>query len=166
MNVSYELQRYTEPLNSSELGFLVRKEHKERSQYYKVFRLLMFLSFIIPFAGAWYRAYDGAPNAFSPLRFFLSVGVLLSISSFSTYVTYRVNLYKVQLDIRDRTKTIETNHITRKLFITAKNTYHFYIDSKIKLSIEVSANDYERMKVGDEVSIEYATHSGLYLGYF
>ena len=164
--MSFELQRYTEPLDNSELGFLVKKEQKERRQYYKVFRLLMFMSFIIPFAGAWYRAYDGAPNAFSPLRFFLSVGVLLSISSFSTYVTYRVNLYKLQLDIKDRTKTIDTNHITRKLFIAAKNTCYFYIDSKIKLSIEVSANDYERMKEGDEVSIEYATNSKLYFGYF
>jgi len=164
--VSFELQRYTEPLDNSELSFLVKKEQKERRQYYKVFRLLMFMSFIIPFAGAWYRAYDGAPNAFSPLRFFLSVGVLLSISSFSTYVTYRVNLHKLQLDIRERTKTIETNHITSKLFIAAKNACYFYIDSKIKLSIEVSANDYERMREGDEVSIEYATNSKLYFGYF
>ena len=144
----------------------MKKEQKDRKQYYKVFDLLMILSFIIPFAGAWYQAYDGAPNAFSPLRYFLSVGVLLSLSSFSTYVTYRVNLHKVQLDIKDRTKTIETNHITRKVCIAIKNSYYFYIDSKIKLSIEVSATDYERMNEGDEVSIEYATHSGLYLGYF
>ncbi len=164
--MSFELQRYTEPLEYSELKFLVEKEHKERRQYYRVFRLLMFMSFIIPFAGAWYRAYDGAPNAFSPLRFFLSVGVLLSISSFSTYVTYRVNLRMIQLDIRDGVKVIETNRITRKLFIAAKSAYYFYIDSKVKLSIEVSALDYERMKEGDEVSIEYAQHSKLYLGYF
>ena len=164
--MSFELQRYTEPLESSELSFLVRKEQKERSQYYKVYNLLTIFSFIIPFAGAWYRAFDGAPNAFSPLRYFLAVGVLFSLTTFSTYVSYRFNLNKVQLDIRDRTKTIETNHITRKLYLAAKQTYYFYIDSSIKLSIEVSAADYERMKEGDEVSIEYATHSKLYLGYF
>ena len=164
--MSFELQQHTEALEVSELQFLIEKEQKDRKQYYRVFDLFMLLSFIIPFAGAWHRAYNGAPNAFSPLRYFLSVGVLLSLSSFSTYVTYRVNLHKVQKDIKNRTKTIQTNHITRKVSIPARNACYFYIDSKIKLSIEVSAADYENMKVGDEVSIEYATHSGLYLGYF
>jgi len=92
--------------------------------------------------------------------------VLLSISMFSTYVTYRINLRKIQLDINDGTKTIETNRITRKVYVRTKNTCYFYIDSKITMSIEVSVNDFERMNEGDEVSIEYATHSGLYLGYF
>jgi len=164
--VSFELQRYTEPLAPDELKFLIDKEQKDRKQYFRVFDLLMLFCFIIPFAGAWYRAYDGAPNAFSPFRYFFSVGVLLSISMFSTYVTYRINLRKIQLDINDGTKTIETNRITRKVYVRTKNTCYFYIDSKITMSIEVSVNDFERMNEGDEVSIEYATHSGLYLGYF
>lgn len=162
----FELQRYKEPLNLDELKFLERKESKERSQYYKVFQLLMVLSFIIPFAGAWYRAYDGAPNAFSPTKFFFTAAILLFISCFSTYVTYRINLRKVQLDIRDKTKTIEISHVMRKLQIPAKNAYHLYIDSTIKLSIEVSYEDYMRMDEGDEVCIEYTSHSRQYLGYF
>jgi hypothetical protein len=164
--VSLELKRYTEPLNADELGFLEKKETKERKQYYMVFKLLMFLSFIIPFAGAWYRAYDGAPNAFSPLKFFATAFVLLSLSCISTYLTYRVNLRRVQLDLVDKTKTIEVNHVRRKLHIRAKDTYYFFIDSKIKLSIEVSYDDYCNMAIGDEVSIEYTTHSRQYLGYF
>ena len=161
-----EQQLYTEALTEEELLFLVRKERRERRQYYKAYRMLMFLSFIIPFAGAWYRATDGAPNAFSKMKFFAAAGVLLSISTFSTYLTYRVNLRKVQLDIKQKTKTIERNRITRKLYIGTKNTWYFYITSLIKLSIEVSQVDYERLNEGDEVSIEYTTHSRLYLGYF
>jgi hypothetical protein len=160
------LQRYIEPLEIAEVQFLEKKELRDRSHYYKTYRLLMFLSFIIPFAAAWYRAYDGAPNAFSAPKFFAGAGVLLSISTFSTYITYRINLRKIQLDIRQRTKTIETSHIVRKLYVATKNAYYFYIDSKVKLSIEVSGNDYERMKEGDEISIEYTTHSKQYLGYF
>ena len=160
------VQKYIEPLNEGELAFLERKESKERNQYYKVFQLLMLLSFVIPFAGAWYRAYDGAPNAFSATKFFVTAGVLLSISTVSTYITYRINLRKVQLDIADRTKTIEISHIIRKLHIAAKNAYYFYIDSNVKLSIEVSYDDYTRMSAGDEVCIEYTTHSMQYLGYF
>ena len=162
----FELIKYHEPLEYSELVFLEKKEAKERKVYYKVYQILMFMSFILPFAGAWYRAYDGAPNAFSPSKFFVSAGILLFISTFSTYTTYRVNLRKVQMDIRDRTKTVEISHITRKLYLAVKDTYYFYIDSRIKLSIEVSANDYEHMNEGDEVAIEYTTHSKMYLGYF
>lgn len=160
------LIRYTEPLNESELAFLERKEAKERRMYYKAYRLLMFLSFIFPFAGAWYRVYDGAPNAFSPLRFFVAAGILLTISTSATYITYRVNLRRVQHDIRDRTKIIETIQVTRKLYIAAKDAYYFYINSPVKLSIEVSQDFFNNMNEGDEVSIEYTTHSRLYLGYF
>lgn len=164
--MSLELIRYTEPLEAEELDFLEGKESKDRKVYFQVYRLLMLLSFIIPFAGAWYRAYDGAENAFSPLKFFFSAGVLLSISTFSTYMVYRVNLRKIQLDIRDRTKTIEISRIQRKLQMTPRSTFHFYIDSRVKMSIEVSLADYDRLKVGDEVCIEYTTHSKQYLGYF
>lgn len=164
--MSLELQRSTEPLLAEELTFLEKKEAKERAQYYKVYEMLMLLSFIIPFAGAWYRAYDGAPDAFSPVKFFCAAGILLFISTFSTWLTYRINLRKVQLDIKYKTKTIEITTILRKQQFAMSNTYYFYIDSRIKLTIEVSFEDYQRMDEGDEVSIEYATHSHVYFGYF
>ena len=72
----------------------------------------------------------------------------------------------MQQDIKAATKTIEINHIVRKLHLSAKNAYYFYTDSKVKLSIEVSAADYDQMNEGDEISIEYTTHSKQYLGYF
>ena len=164
--MSFQIRRYTEPLELSELDFLLRKESKERRQYYKIFSLLMIGCFVIPFAGAWVQAYEGAPNAFSPFRYFLSVSVLVFIAGFATYFAYRVVHRKLQLDIKHRTKTVETHRITRKLYVQVKKAFYFYIDSRVKLSIEVSANDYERMKEGDEVSIEYTTHSQQYLGYF
>ena len=164
--MSLEIGKYTEPLNSNELQFLTDKELKERGQYFRIYRMLMITSFVVPFIASWYRAYEGAPNAFSGTRFFVSAGILLFISSFSVYYSYRLNLRKIQLDIRDRTKTIEKHHVTRKLFIPAKNTWYFYIDSRVKLSIEVTDADYQLIKEGDEVNIEYTTHSQLYLGYF
>jgi uncharacterized membrane protein len=164
--MSVGLVRYTEPLEAEELQFLETRESKDRKVYYQVYRLLMLLSFVIPFAGAWYRAYDGAENAFSLTKFFFSAAVLLSISTFSTYMVYRVNLRRIQMDIRHKTKTIETSKVMRKLYLSVKSTHYFYIDSRIKMSIEVSPTDYERIKEGDEVCIEYTTHSKQYLGYF
>lgn len=164
--MSTDLVKYTEPMDAGELDFIGRREQHDRKQYYKAYRILMFLSFIIPFATAWYRAFDGAPNAFSMPRFFATAGVLLGISTVATYITYRVHLRKLQLDLRERTKTIETSHITRKLYSVARNVCYFYITSRVKMSIEVTADDYERLREGDEISIEYSTHSQLYLGYF
>lgn len=161
-----ELVRHTEPLEPDELAFLERKESKDRSLYFFVFRVLMALSFIIPFAGAWYRAVDGLENAFSPLKYFATTGFLLTLSSACTYATYRMNLRRVQLDIAGKTKTVELSRITRKVYFPSKDAYYFYIDSQIKLSIEVSADDFMRMGEGDELSIEYTTHSRQYLGYF
>ncbi len=158
--------KYNEPLEVEELQFLEKKAATDRSNYYRVFQVMMIGSFVIPFAGAWYRAIDGMEDAFSPLRYFATAGVLVTLSSVSTYIAYRTYLRKVRLDIRDKTKTIEKSHIMKKVHIATKDTYHFYIDSAIKLSIEVKLEDYLLMNTGDEVSIEYATHSKEYLGYF
>ncbi len=164
--MSRQLQIYNETLGADELGFLLKKEHKERKMYYKVFRILMVVSFVVPYIGAWYRVLDNVPLAFSYARYFVTAGILLFISGFSTYATYRVYLSKIQRDIRYRTKTIEINHITKKIHVAQSNTFHFYIDSATKLSIEVSQPDFAMYNEGDEVSIEYTTHSREYLGYF
>ncbi len=160
------LQHYNESLNANELGFLIKKEAKERKLYVKVYTIFMVVSFVVPYIAAWYRAYDGAPNAFSYPKFFVSAGVLLSISSFATYFSYRYNLRHLQHDIKHGTKTVATNHVTRKVHVPHNDTYYFYIDSHIKLSIEVTAEDYAFFNEGDEISIEYTTNSKEFLGYF
>lgn len=162
----FEIRKYKEPLTEGEVSFLVNKESRERRQYFAVYRVLMAMSFVVPFITSWYRAYEGAPNAFSYVKFFFTAGVLLSIFTAATYASYRYYHRNLQLDLRERTKTIETNFITKKIFVATKNTYHFYLDSRTKLSIEVTPEYFTAMKEGDEVSMEYTTHSKLYLGYF
>jgi hypothetical protein len=164
--LSTALRRHTEPLEPKELHFLVEKEHRDKKVYYKIFRALMFCSFLFPFLGSWYRAFEGAPNAFSIPRFFVSTTILLGISFTAMWFAYRINLRKVQADLRQRTKTIETTHILRKQYMHRSDAYFFYIDSPNKMSIQVSDADYHRLDLGDEVNIEYYTHSKLYLGYF
>jgi hypothetical protein len=164
--MNYALTRYNEPMNETELSFLRDKESRERRQYFVVYRMLMIGCFIIPFLTSWYRAYEGAPNAFSYIRFFVTAFTLLAISTTAVYLSYRVYHRKIVLDIKDGTKTIETSHITRKLALPAHGTFHFYTDSSVKLNIEVSEQYFHSLKEGDEVSIEYTTHSRMYLGYF
>lgn len=164
--MAYEIKKYKEPLNEQELDFLANKEARDRRQYYAVYRILMAMSFIVSFITSWYRAYEGAPNAFSYIKFFFTAGVLLTIFSIATYASYRYYHRSLQMDLKERTKTIETNSITKKIYIPTKNTYYFYTTSKTQISIEVSPEYFTAMKEGDEVSMEYTTHSRLYLGYF
>lgn len=161
-----QLVRYNEPLENDELAFLVKKEQKERGQYFKLIKWIMTFCFLCPFVVAWFRAMDGAEDPFSYAAYFLGVFYLVCFSGGGTYVAYFYNLRKIQSDIRHKTKTIERAHITRKQFVPHNNTYHFYIDSPNKLSIEVTAIDFHRLDKGDELSIEYTTYSKMYLGYF
>ena len=157
---------YTEPLEASELLFLINKVNDEQKQYLKIYGILVIMSFVFPLAGSWYRETDYSELQFSGFRFICSTAVLLFISTFSTYSTYRVFLRKIKLDVRRKTKTIEGQKIIRKLFVPLNKTYHFYLDSQIKMSIEVSAQFYNQLNEGDEVNIEYSTYSKEYFGYF
>jgi len=160
------LVKYHEPLEPGELLFLERKAGRERANYRKVYWILLFFCLLFPFAGAWYREYEGAPTAFSPLKFFATALVLVSICSLSVYAAYRRFLRNILLDIRDKTKTVEISHVTKKLFVSSRDTYYLYTDSQVKMSIEVSHESYLLMEVGDELCIEYSTHAGEYLGYY
>ncbi|MBE2288500.1 MAG: hypothetical protein IAE95_03025 [Chitinophagaceae bacterium] len=158
--------RYDEPLNPDNLEVLTQKEANERGQYFKVLRALMVACIVIPLITSWYREYEGAENTFSFVRFFVTSGTLLGICGAATYFSYRAYHSKLLMDLRDRTKTVETNKITRKVAHPSGNAYYFYTDSKTKLSIEVSPEDFNAYNEGDEVSIEFATNSRHYLGYF
>lgn len=157
---------YDQPLEPDELEFLERKDEKDTRQFYRIMKIFMLFSFIIPFGIAWFRVLDGTENPFSMLFYFASVAFLLAFSGFCSYLAYRRTLQKIKNDIRDKTKTIEQTHITRKQYMPHDKKYYFYLDSPNKLSIEVSEGDYYSMHEGDEMSIEYSTHARLYLGYF
>jgi hypothetical protein len=126
----------------------------------------MAICFVVPFIFAWYKAAEGVPAAFSYLRFFIIASVLLFIAGVSTYFTYIIYIKRLRWDISRRSKTIETNKITKKLFVPTSNSFHFYLDSASRLSIEVNRDDYELLCEGDEVNLEYSTYSREYLGYF
>ena len=157
---------HTESLNLSERQFIMRRARHEGRQLYKVARILLVLCFLIPFLLAWLWAFDGAPDPFSPKRYFLGVLLLGSLAGGGVYIAYRNVLHPLQVDLRLGTKTIERAHLIRKVYMLQNNTHYFYLDSPTKLSIEASPEDYARYDEGDEVNIEYTTRSHIYLGYY
>lgn len=157
---------YHEPLEPGEVDFLRRKVAQERRQFYKVLRVLLIMCFICPFLVAWIRALVGAPDPFSYKAYFLGVGFLMGFSGVTSYISYHYFLRKTELDLRSNQKLVERAHITGKRYMPQTNSYHFYLDSPTKLTIEVSEPDYLALEEGDEVNIEYTSVSKLYLGYF
>jgi len=157
---------YLEPLEPGELAFLQHKEQKERKVYITIYVFLLVASFLFPFITSWTRFRDSEVMVFSYQKFFLSLGILLFITSFSVYVVFRNYLRRIQLDIKHKTKTISGHKILKKVVVTVKPAYHFYINSTEKLSIEVSQEDFGMYNEGDEIYVEFATYSREYFGYF
>jgi hypothetical protein len=129
-------------------------------------QVLLPICFGLPFAMAWGKAIAGVSNPFSYAAYFTGTGVLLFLALGGAAISYRSNLYLLHQDLRHNTKTIERVVITRKRFMPQTNAFFFYLDSPVQLSVEVSAEYFERLSAGDELNIEYATFSKAYFGYF
>lgn len=158
--------KYNELMSEEELSFLIKKDERETSLFYKVLTVMMTICFILPFIVAWFRAANGEERPFEYGYYFLGVGFLLSFVGMSVYATYRHVLGKLKADIKKKTKTVERAKIIRKQKVRQNSTYYFYLDSPVKLSIEVAEIDYYRLGEGDEINIEYSEKAKFYFGYF
>jgi hypothetical protein len=163
--MSIELVEYRKPLNEDELFFLQQKANREKHILLKIIRWIMVACFIIPFVVAWLNVSVQDAHPFSFLQYFTGVFILLFSIGSCVYVSFFFTLRKVLLDICQRTKTVERCLLVRKQFMSSNNSYHCYINSSQKLSIEVSEDDYNQLNEGDEICITYSTHSKQYLGY-
>jgi uncharacterized membrane protein len=160
------MQQFLEPLEASELAFLEEKAKSEQRTYTVIFCLLMLMSLFFPFITSWYHNPISGSSYFLPYRFLFSALVLVAICCTGMVVVYRVFLRRLHLDIRGGQKTIRSHKIRKKVFVANGGTCHFFIDSSIKMSIEVTLQDFYRLSEGDEVFIEYAPHSKEYFGYY
>jgi|GEM_PF-314579 len=170
---------YQEPMTFSELSFLREKEQKERRTFFRTVRNMAVLMIIIPACGgiliesisrsndtpelARWRARE---EPYPYLYYLTGMGFLLLLLLVASYISYNRTLKQLLKDIRSGYKTIEKTEIDRKQFIAANRTYHFYLKSTFRLSIEVSKEDFELYREGDEINIEYSTRSRIYFGYF
>jgi hypothetical protein len=159
------LIRHMEPLNVDERAFLKRQEARERRQLYKAVRIMLPFCFILPFAAAWGEAIVGRENPFSQLRYFSGVAIFGAFLFTGAFIVYRRNVYKLGRDLAKGLKTVEQVRITGKRFMPHDNSCHLYLESQIRLSIEVSAEDFTLLRIGDFVNLEYSPRAKTYLGY-
>lgn len=170
---------YEEPMNDSELSFLREKEGKEKRMFFRTVRTITILFIVVPcclgiIMESIKRSSDSPEMArlreeedpYVYLYYFFGMLFLLLLVAVGSYVSYNRTLKQLQKDIYAGKKTVENTEISRKQFVNSNNTYHFFLKSTFRLSIEVSKEDYEAYEEGDEINIEYSTFSRVYFGYF
>jgi hypothetical protein len=155
-----------EPLEEDELVFLQRIYQKESKDYLFSMRILLVFTVLIPFLIALYYLlrFDELRLMWQAFTYALVTTLVLFL--IVLYFLYQRNVKPYYLDTHHKTKTIERALITSKKHMPQTNTYHFYLNSMVKYSIEVSVIDYFLLEEMDEVNIEYSTHTHEYFGYF
>lgn len=164
-------EKYVENLSEDELAFLKKKAKKEERTFQKLLKVMLLGAMVISFAGAWKNIQNdkkvfNTETIFSWENYFITLITLSVIFFIAIRFSRSTELTKIKKDIQQKKKIIERVIITRKTFLPHNNTFHFYLNSLSKLSIEVEEQDFTLLEEGDEISIEYAQNSGIYFGYF
>jgi hypothetical protein len=161
------MSNYTkiEPLEEDELLFLKRRLEAESKEYMFAMNMLLRAAVIIPFLVAlitYIRFEDTDLMLTSFLYALLITIIILSIAGIASYMR---SLYHLKKDMKNKSKIVESCLITEKKYMALNHTWHFYLTSYVKLSIEVSELDFYRFEVNDEINIEYASFTKTYFGY-
>ncbi len=157
---------YVEPLEEDELAFIQKKHDTESRSYLYAMNRLVILTALIPalVAFGYYVVTERKDMLYTV--YFTGLAFLLVFFSFAAWMAYSHKLRKYKHDLKDRQKVIEPCTIESARYMPQNRTFHFFIHSRIKLSIEVDEATFQRLQEGDEINIEYAQHSGEYFGYF
>lgn len=157
---------YFEPLEEDELAFIRKKHDTESRSYVYAMNRLVVLAALVPAVVAFGYYVVTEKQDMLYRVYFTGLAFLLVFFSFVAWMSYRHKLQKFKRDLAHRQKVIEPCTIESARFMPQNQTYHFFIHSRVKLSIEVDENTFQRLQEGDEINIEYAPYSGEYFGYF
>ena len=155
-----------EILEEEELLFLEKRLANERKEYLYGMNLMAIAAVAIPFIVALIYFIRFQETRIMLVAFVYSLCFTIPLFLIICYFSYMRSLYGLKRDINSGTKSIESCIITQKKYMDLNNTYHFYLNSEFKYSIEVSEEDYHLFEVNDEINIEYAKHAREYFGYF
>ena len=158
---------YSEAMGEDELAFIQRKHDKESAAYlYTMNRMLLFIVFIpagiaMFFAVARSLQWQGILHIY--IVGFIALFIFFALVSILSYFH---KLHKYKMDLKHKTKIVEQAIIKSCQYMPHNNTWHFYLLSQTKLSIEVSEEDFQSQVPGDEINIEYSQYAKEYFGYF
>lgn len=159
----YHLERMEE----DELAFLERRYIQESKQFYLGMKWTLLVMMVFPlFVVLFHQCMDkkdGLSNR--EIWIYMQCGTLI-LYIFVFLGGYLRLLLPYVRDLKTQNKVVEQAMIIDKKFMPQNNSYHFYLNSQHCYSIEVSADIFESLQVQDEICVEYAGHTEIYLGYF
>jgi hypothetical protein len=171
MSLLIRNEYYFEVLSASELAFLEKTAGKQNRTYQKILRAMLLGAVIISFGGGWKNIYKegkvlNTETVFSWENYCITLALLCILFYIAIRFSRNGELSKIEQDLRQKTKIIERVTIEKKTFLPHNNTFHFYLNSAQKLSIQVAEADFAILSEGDEINIEYSKNAGVYFGYF
>lgn len=90
--------------------------------------------------------------------------VLFAIIAISTLIAYFIKIHPLKKDYLCNNKLIEVVTITKKVHMKTTDTFHFYVLSAFRLSIEVDQLIFNQYEVDDELNLELSYYSHCFLG--
>jgi len=153
-------------MEEDEVAFITKLHAKESRGFMFGLNLMLaavvLISFIV--AMVYYIRFERTDIMLKAFLYALCISIMFFV--IVSLLSYKRALLNVRKDLNEKTKIIESCLITEKKFMPLNNTFHFYINSTFKYSIEVDVVDFRRFEVNDEINIEYSTYSREYFGYF
>lgn len=168
-----ENNSYREKMDKDELAYLTKNATKQKKAFMKAVHyiflcLALFMTALYTYANFTYDAKNIDPDITTPLTpaVVLQIAVgMFSVFAFVLFVVYTLSIATLFKEIKNGLKTIEQAIIIEKKYMPQTQTYHFFLNSIIKKSIEVSKKDFDFFDVNDEINIEYSPKSFQLFGY-
>lgn len=91
---------------------------------------------------------------------------LLILYFFIIFSAYTINVKPLLKDLKGNVKAIELVSIREKKYMPQNNSYHLYVRSLNRASIEVTEKEFRQYELGDEINLEFTPHANIYLGYY
>lgn len=156
----------TEPLEADEKVFIEKKYKRLSKTYMMVMNKMLVACGIIPLLlSLFYFIFSDSKELYVKV-FIVGITYMLCFFVFIATIYYFYSLYNPYKDYKYKTKTIERCIVNEKKYMGLNNTYHFYLNSKVKYTIEIDSTYFECMQIGDEINIEYSTYDKELLGYY
>lgn len=155
-----------EPLEADEKDFIAKKYKRLSKTYMMVMNKMLIACGIIPLIISLLYFILSDSREFYIKVFIIGISYMLCFFVFIATIYYFYSLYNPYKDNKYNTKTIERCIINDKKYMGLNNTYHLYLNSKVKYTIEIDKHYFDNMEVGDEINIEYSTYDKELLGYY
>lgn len=168
---------HEEEMTDVEYAFIEQKVRKDERLFTRISKLVAILFVVAPIVFGIgmellkQKMYpEEVDNNEGGLSFYIVYSIALVVLSFlflvAVWVAYGKAIKPLKLDVASGLKLVERSTITRKQQVKSSGVGYFYLTSTFKLSIEVTALDFEQFQVGDEINLEFSRHAKVYFGYY